>query len=134
MLTRDEKNEAEAEFEAELAAEHAKRTDAVQRRKARRSGGRSSHEEDQRRIELYELREEVRERFYKEHGYRRYVDSTGREVWLSPEEYEQRTRRRKRRRRQTASLDAPLGNKTRTALLYGGLALLAVVLGFALAR
>ncbi|MEC7947684.1 MAG: hypothetical protein VX265_08965, partial [Myxococcota bacterium] len=73
------------------------------------------------------------ERFYKDNGYKRYVDSTGREVWLSPEEFAQRSRRRRRRRR-TAALDAPLANRTRTAMLYGGLALLAVVLGFALAR
>lgn len=133
MLTRQERQDAEAEFEAELAAEHARRTDAVERRRERRGDRRPSHEEDQRRIELYELREAVRERFYKDNGYKRYVDSTGREVWLSPEEFAQRSRRRRRRRR-TAALDAPLANRTRTAMLYGGLALLAVVLGFALAR
>lgn len=133
MLTRDEKQKAEAEFEAELAAEHARRQEAVQRRKERRGGRRSSHDEDQRRIELYELREAVRERFYKDNGYKKYIDSTGREVWLSPEEYTQRMRRRKRRAR-SGGAEPQLGNTARQFMLYGGLALLAIVLGFALAR
>lgn len=133
MLTRQERETAEAEFEAELASEHERRLDAIKRRRERRGERRSSHDEDSRHVELYELREAVRERFYKENGYKRYVDSTGREVWLSPQEYEQRSRRRRSRRR-SAPLDAPLATRTRTAMLYGGLALLALVLGFALAR
>lgn len=132
-MTQQEKQDAEAEFEAELAAEHDRRQEAIQRRRDRRGARPTSADEDKRRVELYELREAVRQRFYKENGYKRYVDSTGREVWLSPQEYEQRTRRRKNRRR-SAPLDTPLASRTRTAMLYGGLALLALVLGFALAR
>ena len=102
-------------------------------RRERRGDRETSHDVDQRRIELYELRDAVRQRFHKDNGYKRYVDSTGREVWLSPQEYDQRTRRRKRRRR-TAPLDAPLASRTRTVMLYGCLALLAAVIGVALTR
>ena len=133
MLTRQEIQDAVAVFSAALAAEHARKLDAIERRRARRGDRPSTQDEDQRRIELYELREAVRQKFYKENGYKRYVDSTGREVWLSPQEYDQRTRRR-RRRRAAAPIDGPMASRTRTALLYGGLALLALVLGFALAR
>jgi|AACY02.16.fsa_nt_gi hypothetical protein len=132
VLTEQERQSAEAEFEAELQAEHARRADAMRRRKAKRVDGRSRREEEERRIELYELREEVRRRFYKENGYKRYIDSTGREVWLTPEEFAARSKRR--RRRKLASIDQALPSKYRTLALYGGLALLATVLGFALAR
>jgi len=84
-------------------------------------------------IALYDLREEVRQRFYKENGYKRYLDSTGREVWLSPEEYAQRVRRRKRRSR-SEGINDRLSANSRQLLLYAGLGLLALVLGFVLAR
>ncbi len=132
MLTDQERQEAEAAFEAELLAEHERIAESVAARKARRPDGRSRQEVEARRIELYELREKVRLRFYKEHGYRRYIDSTGREVWLTPEEFALRSKRRSRRRSHT--LEQALPSKYRTVALYVGLALLALVLGFALAR
>ena len=133
LLSREEREEAEARFEAELAEQHADRQDAVQRRRRRRSGQRSTSDEDERMIALYDLREEVRQRFYKEHGYKRYVDSTGREVWLSPDEYAQRVRRRRRRSR-SEGINDRLSANSRQLLLYAGLGLFALVLGFALAR
>lgn len=132
VLTEQERRDAAAEFEAELQDEHVRRASAMERRRAKRVDGRSRREEEERRIELYELREEVRRRFYKENGYKRYIDSTGREVWLTPEEYKARSKRR--RRRKAASIEHALPSKYRTIALYGGLALLAMVLGFALAR
>jgi len=133
LLSREEREEAEARFEAELAEEHADRQDAVQRRRRKRGDHRSTSDEEARLIALYDLREEVRQRFYKENGYRRYIDSTGREVWLSPEEYAQRVRRRKRRSRSDGLIDRLSGN-SRQLLLYAALGLVALVLGFALAR
>ena len=133
MLSREEREEAEARFEAELAAEHADRKAAVQRRRRRRGERSSTADDEERLIALYDLREEVKQRFYRDNGYRRYIDSTGREVWLSPDEYAQRVRRRKRRSR-SASVSDRLSANSRQILLYSALGLLALVLGFALAR
>ena len=58
--------------------------------------------------------------------------STGREVWLSPKEYELRTRRRGKRR--GLSFDGERSPRWKAALLYGGLFVIALVMGLLLSR
>lgn len=132
MLTEDERKAAEAAYEAELRAEHERRTAALEQRKLRSENHPDSAAEEQRRIELFELKERVRNKFYRDNGYRRYTDSTGREVWLTAAEYDQRMRRRKRRGTRTNARQ--LTDKTRGIVIYGVMAVIAVVLGVVLAR
>lgn len=122
----------EEEILADLEAERQLRLDAltrVQERSARRGGTEESGDHN---AEVNRLREELRARFHREHGYKRYVDGTGREVWLTPEEYAWRMSRRRSRRRHPL-YSTSLGRR-RQWVLYGLVAVLAVVLGLVLAR
>lgn len=130
-LTPAERQEAAAAFAAELMEEHDRRV-ARANRARRRSETRSNRQDEAERIrELNDLKDEVRARFYAEKGYKRYYDSTGRELWLTPEEYALRMKRRKRRRR---TFEPESLGRTRTALFYLALLGVAVILGFLLAR
>jgi hypothetical protein len=131
-LTAAELQDARSRFEAELARDHAERVDKVERRRARSSGQRSSRDEEARNLALNALKAEVQAEFYKKNGYRLYTDSTGRKHWLTPEEFDVRMERRKRRRHKV--VEPAVVHRTRTIVFTVGMVLLAVVLGFALAR
>jgi hypothetical protein len=133
VLSDQERRDAEAKFLSELESEHTRRENALAERRAKRKTHGSQTTEDEKRVELFDLREDVRKKFYKTNGYKRYTDSTGRDVWLPPAEYDQRMRHRKRRRRSAMS-DSMVPERHRTWLLYLALAAVALVLGFALAR
>lgn len=132
VLSDSERRDAEAKFLTELESEHTRREAVLAERRAKRKTSGSQSNEDDKRVELFELREDVRKKFYKTNGYKRYTDSTGRDVWLPPAEYDQRMRRRKRRRNTMQEPVVP--ERHRTWLLYLALAAVALVLGFALAR
>lgn len=129
-LESDERKRLAEEFQRELEQDHARRLERIQKRKAKATARDRQRAEDERNIAVSELKEEVRDRFYKDHGYKLYVDSTGREVWLTPEEYEIRMRRRRGRR---AKVAPSVATQRRTWFLYGTVVVLAVLLGIALA-
>ena len=89
-LTADELQEARARFESDLADDHERRLEKVARRKRRAGGAATAREQEARNLALNALRAEVQADFYKKNGYKLYTDSTGREHWLTPEEYEHR--------------------------------------------
>lgn len=131
-LTADELDEARARFESDLADDHERRLEKVARRKRRAGGAASAREQEARNLALNALRAEVQADFYKKNGYKLYTDSTGREHWLTPEEYEHRMERRKRRRHRV--IQPAVVDRGRNILFMVGMVLLAVALGFALAR
>ncbi len=130
-LTDDERQAAAAAFAAELMEEHERRVAKAQRLKQRNESRAAQRDEAQRTRELNDLKDQVRAKFYREKGYRRYHDSTGRELWLTAEEYELRMARRKSRRR---TFEPETNGRLRTALMYLGMLGVAVVMGFLLAR
>jgi hypothetical protein len=131
-LTAEERAAARRAFEDELRADHERRQAKVASAEERRSAHRQARDVAARTVALNELKEQVRTEFYKTHDYRRYLDSTGREVWLSPKEYELRTRRRGKRR--GLSFDGERSPRWKAALLYGGLFVIALVMGLLLSR
>ena len=131
-LSPEELQEARARFESEFAEEHEVRLQKVRRRERRTDGKRTAREEEARNAALNALKAEVQAEFHKKNGYKLYTDSTGRQHWLPPEEYDQRMARRKRRRHRV--LEPVVGDRTRELVFMVGLVILAVVLGFALAR
>jgi hypothetical protein len=130
-LSPGEREEAERALRAQLEEDHARRQETIEKRRSRK---RQTQERRQaaRHSELFSIREGVRAQFYEEKGYKVYIDSTGREVWLSPEEYAQRTQRRKRRG--DSMPDPTLRDRRFMWLVYGGMVLLAILLGLMLAR
>ncbi len=121
------------QFLQELQEEHARRLKAFEARRARLRR-RSRSAEHAFLDEAAALREQVREEFYKANGYQLYTDSSGRQVWLPPEEYEWRTRRRRRRTRRRRTTDAGRGIDRRTAAIYAAVVLLAITCGVFLVR
>jgi|GEM_PF-1243508 len=131
-LSAEELDDARVRFETELAEDHARRQEKVERSKRRSAGQRSAREQEARNAALNALKAEVQADFYKKNGYKLYTDSTGRKHWLTPEEYDHRMDRRKRRRHRV--VEPIVVDRTRNVLFMVGMVLLAVVLGFALAR
>jgi hypothetical protein len=131
-LTAEELLEARARFETDLAEDHVRRIEKVEKRNRRASGQASARVQEARNVALNGLKAKVQAEFYKKNGYKLYTDSTGREHWLAPEEYDQRMDRRKRRRHRV--IEPAAVHRTRHLLFMAGMILLAVVLGFALAR
>ncbi len=130
-LTDEERAALEAEMRQQLEEEHAQRLRQLEERRASARARREARGAGARQVAVTELQQELRERFYKEKGYRLYTDSTGREVWLTPEEFAVRSRRRKERKRPMH--DQELGQR-RIWYVYGAIAVLAVVLGALLAH
>jgi hypothetical protein len=124
-FARSVRNELEEQHEARL------RQLANQRERAR--SHRNSLEEAARNTALNKVREQVRESFYKEKGYQRYVDSTGRESWIPAEEFEHRMKRRGRKRRINL-WDGSGEARWKSFALYGGLFLVAAIMGALIAR
>ena len=131
-LSPSEADEARQRFEAELQVEHDERVAKVARREARAQKRGSEREREQRHAALNAIRAEVQAEFHKKNGYKLYTDSTGRQHWLTPDEYAFRMARRKRRRHRV--LEPVVPDRARNIMFMVGMVLLAVVLGFALAR
>lgn len=120
------------EFRDELEDEHEQRLHALaERRQAARDRGHSRNREDA-IAEANELRATVRREFYAEKGYRRYIDSGGRELWLAPEEYEWRMRVRKRRDRNRNLYRPSIWVRRRMLMVYGLLVVVAIGVGIVL--
>ncbi len=99
VLTEDERQQFVAEFLTELEQEHERREENAQTRKAQQGSRRT--EAFKRQEEEADLRNNLRRKFYTENGYKQTVDRTGRQIWLSPSEYEARTRTRRKKRKKT---------------------------------
>jgi hypothetical protein len=142
-LTDEERKQAEASILEDLDREHARRLGALERKRERLRTKRDRDQQLQHEFEVAELREQLRARYYTERGYRQYIDSRGRESWLTPEEYEWRIKHRRNRRKRgiwalvnkiKPDLTFPKGRAIWTWVIYAGMMVLAVVLGVALSR
>ena len=131
VLSDAERQLALDEFRAQLEAEHSRRAAELDQKRERQSR-REERDEAARHAELFELREQARAEFYATHGYKEYTDSTGRQVWLSPEEYAWRHKRRKHRKEPL--LDPSFTNRKITLLFYAAMFVIAVIVGLLLAR
>lgn len=135
-LSDRERQEAERRIREELEAEHRRRIERLRERQRRARRKAKERVAEKREIELGRLKEDLTKAFYAEKGYRLYTDSTGRTMWIPPEEYEWRLRHRRRRRRRSPGswLLVQLDASRREWVTYLLLLLLAGVAGLLLAR
>lgn len=133
VLAPDEAQAVAAAFRAELEAEHQDRLDKLAERKAKARAVHEGANAEARMLAVNQLKERMREQFQQEKGYKRYIDSTGREHWLPPEEYAFRMKRREKRQRNQQLEPAEL-NKRRMWWFYGGMVLAAILIGAMIAR
>lgn len=126
-LSEAEKQELIRSFRVELEEQLQRRQQADTLQAANRERRREADKETDRA----RLRREVAQKFWEEKGYKLYTDSRGNTMWMTEEAYERRMRRKKRRR----SLDSRLlrAEALRRYSVYGGVVVLAVLLGLALA-
>ena len=132
-LAPDEAAALAASFRVELEAEHAERLAQLEERKAKARQGAAAAGAEARMLAENQLKEKIREQFQQEKGYKRYVDSTGREHWLPPEEYDFRVKRREQRNRARMLEPAEL-QKRRMWWFYVGMVIVAVGVGAMIAR
>ncbi len=116
----------------ELEQEHQEREERAQRKAERRKQKRQVEKQRSKAVE--ELRTNMRRDFYKSKGYEERIDPTGRRVYLSPTELENKKRKKSRRRKKSVTVstwfkELGLGDWP----VYLGIAVLAVVVGLILA-
>lgn len=123
-LSPEEIEELRARVRAELEAEEARRQRYVREREPRTSA---------RAMRIRQIEREEEERFYRERGYRRFVDRAGHVRWLSPEQAQRWEEERQKRRRRSRSLSGRVSTpKARqllaTGIMVGALTLFALFL------
>ncbi|MCP4808563.1 MAG: hypothetical protein GY913_35445 [Proteobacteria bacterium] len=127
-------SELEARIRAELEAEHAERQERFEAKKER---GKEKRER-RRRVEAHadeqDLRRKMRADFHREQGYKEYVDSRGKTLWLPPEEYDHRVKARKAREARKSRYKAYQPPGQRKWLVWVGMVVFAVTVGFVLLR
>jgi len=133
-LTEEERIDAQTRFLREFEEEHERRSEALEHKRDRIRSKRDREIQREKDIELAEMREEMRARYHIERGYKQYIDSRGREHWLTPEEHEWRSKYRRRRRGRRRLVSKMKGYRIQTILLYAGTLVLAVILGMLLSR
>jgi hypothetical protein len=134
VLSEEERQQAEARILEDLEEEHARRLRRLEHKRQRVRSKREEQAQREKDLVVAEMRDLMRHEFYTERGYKLYIDSRGRENWLTPEEFEWRTKVRRRRRRKRRWVPSLRGTRMRTVLIYGGMLLLAVVLGMIISR
>lgn len=134
VLTEDERKAAEARIIEELEEEHARRLRRLEHKRQRVRSKREEEAQREKELIVAEMRDKMRHEFYSERGYKLYIDSRGRENWLTPEEYEWRTKVRRRRTRTREWVPSFKGARLNTVLIYAGMLVLAVVLGVLISR
>jgi hypothetical protein len=134
VLSEDERKDAEARIRDELEEEHQRRIRRLEHKRQRVRSKRERQNQHRKELVIAEMRDQMRHQFYTERGYKLYVDSRGRENWLTPEEYEWRTKVRRRKRGRRKFVPKLGSYRLRTVLLYGGMLALAVALGMLLSR
>lgn len=139
-MTLDDQERAalEENIRAELQEEHARReAQALARREQRRS---SRQDEQRKAREAEELRNALRRQFYEENGYQQATDTTGREVWLSPAEFDlhsraQRGKNKGKRKRNRFATIAPKNlPRFRDIAFFALICCAAIAIGLMLAR
>lgn len=133
-LKEDDAARVEADFRAELEAEHQSRQDEQVRREERSKEKMAARERERQILAEEELKEKVRADFYKEKGYKLYTDSAGREHWLTPEEFDWRMRIRARHDRNRRRFEPSRLAQKRRLLMYAGAAILAILTGLVLLK
>jgi len=130
----DDKQRIEAEAQALLEEEHARRVDSFSAKLERSSQRREKSESDRAAHAIQEIHDRVRHQFYEENGYKLYTDSRGHKTWLLPEEYEWRTRHSRTSRRHRTHYSSFESRRFRLRLITVAMFLMAIVTGLIVLR
>ena len=131
-LSDEEKESIRLQLLEELAKEHEQREERAQRKRDRRQLG-TIRQETYRNQEIKQLQSNVRKQFYENNGYRLEKDPTGRDMWLSPAEQENRKRRVQGRSKKKHK-DKEAMIRQETMILYAVIIALAVLVGLFISR
>jgi hypothetical protein len=126
---------SDEDFRLQLEKEHAEAKERFEERKARSRDKAQARKSEKQELGEAKRQQAMREKFYKENGYKRYTNSRGKVLWLLPEEYAWRTRAKKDRAHRHAKYTS-LANASdnRQRMVWIGLVMIAVVIGLALLR
>ena len=130
-LSEEEKKELGSFFLNELEKEHTKREDRALRKREKQHDNQIL-KESKRNSEVTQLRSEIQKKFYEDRGYRLEKDQTGRDMWLSPSEQENKKKKRARRKSNRSSKNKLL--KTKPIALYFFIILFAFLLGLIITK
>ena len=131
-LSDEEKESMRLQLLEELQKEHDQREERAQRKRDRRQLG-TIRQETYRNQEIKQLQSNVRKQFYESNGYRLEKDPTGRDMWLSPAEQENRKRRVQGRNKKKHK-DKEAMIRRETMILYGVVIFLAILVGLFISR
>ena len=126
-LSDEEKEALRQKFLQELNTEHVQREERALRKRDRKTQT-VIHQETHKNREIKQLQSEIRRQYYESNGYRLEKDQTGRDMWLSPAEQENResrTKNRKKKKRKNKKEEA----QQKALLTYGFVILLAIIMG-----
>ena len=125
-LSKEEIDELTAQFRAELEAEHQEREARAQRRSERRKNKKKQRRAGRNREEEA-LKDSIRASFYEEHGYEEKIDPTGRSMYLSPTEIENKKRKRRSKKSQSRMVKRDL-NKWYVHLIIAGMGIVTALM------
>ena len=131
-LSDEEKEALKLQFLQELDTEHTKREERARRKRDRKTQT-VIHQETHKNREIKQLQSEIRREYYESNGYRLEKDQTGRDMWLSPAEQENRqsrTKNRKKKKRNNKKEEA----QKQAIITYGFVILLAIIIGVFITR
>ena len=131
-LSDEEKESMRLQLLEELQKEHEQREERAQRKRDRRQLG-TIRQETYRNQEIKQLQSNVRKQFYENNGYRLEKDPTGRDMWLSPSEQENRKRRVQGRSKKKHK-DKEAMIRRETMILYTVVIALAFLVGLFISR
>ena len=94
-LSDEEKESIRLQLLEELQQEHEQREARAHQKRARQNLG-TIREESYRNQEIKQVQSSIRKVFYQQNGYKLEKDPTGRDMWLSPAEQENRKIRSKK--------------------------------------
>ena len=125
-LSKQELEALREQFLAELEAEHKER-ELRAARKAERRKNRSASRGSGRNREEESFKAEIRAQFYKEHGYEEKLDPTGRNLYLSPMEIQNKQRKRRGKKRNSRMVQKDL-NRWYVHLIVAGMGIVVALL------
>jgi len=125
-LSDEEKESIRLQLLEELQNEHEQREERAQQKRTRQNLG-IIREASYRNQEIKQVQSSIRKDFYQSHGYKLEKDPTGRDMWLSPAEQENRKIRSKKRRRHKT--DKVRIAKRNTLIMYTSIIVLAIIIG-----
>ena len=132
-LSEEERKKLRSLFLTELEKEHQKREDRALRKREKQHDNQII-QAGKRNAEVTQLRSEIRKQFYEERGYRLEKDQTGRDMWLSPSEQENKQKKRARRRSSRSKKKTLLNLNSKPILLYLSIMIFAFFLGLIITK